>query len=126
MEQIPTVTQHTVLLEFWSPPDPSFNHRAYIDLEIEANVFIFENLAQLESEGELDICRFIDDEALESDISQSIFDVLFHSFSAIHAVQNMSRKNEKLLRKDHRQAPRKNLREAMSRYPITKPLENED
>ena len=73
MEQSPISTQHTQLLEPRLPPDPGFNQREHSEVEIEEDFIIFENLTEQESEGELDICRFIDNKVVETTISQSFW-----------------------------------------------------
>ena len=73
MEQSPPITQHTQLPETWSPPDPGFNQREYS--EDEDDIVNFANLTQQESEGELERCSFIDDQAIESGSSPSLLDL---------------------------------------------------
>ena len=73
MEQSPPITQHTQLPEFWSPPDPGFKQREYS--EDEDDIVNFTNLTQQESEGELERCSFIDDQAIESGSSPSLLDL---------------------------------------------------
>ena len=73
MEQSPPITQHTQLPETWSPPDPGLNQREYI--EDEDDIVNFANLTQQESEGELERCSFIDDQAIEWGSSHSLLDL---------------------------------------------------
>ena len=70
MEQSPPITQHTQLPETWSPPDPGFNQREYS--EDEDDIVNFANLTQQESEGELERCSFMEDQAIESGSSPSL------------------------------------------------------
>ena len=77
IEQSPPPTQYTPqkeLQEFWSPPDPGRNQRSYSDKELEDDLIDFELLSE-QDDFDHDRCFFIDDEAEESDRSESFLDI---------------------------------------------------
>ena len=81
MELSPPPTQYTPqteLPEFWSPPDPGLNQRSYSDDELEEDLIDFE-LRSEQDDFDHDRCLFIDDEAEESDRSESCLDICFTS-----------------------------------------------
>ena len=72
MEQSPPITQHTQLPETWSPPDPGFSVST---VRMRMILSVLQTLTQQESEGELERCSFIDDQAIESGSSPSLLDL---------------------------------------------------
>ena len=99
-EHSPLITQHTQLPKTWSPPDPSLNQREYS--EDEHDIVNFANLTQQESGGELDRSSFIDDQAIESDLSPSLLEL--KSVSPIRLSTNTSTLQHKFI---HQQGPSK-------------------
>ena len=97
MEQSPPITQHTQLWETWSPPDPGLNQREYN--EDEDDIVNFANLTQQESEGELNRCSFIDDQAIESVSSPNLLDL--RPVSPIRLSTNTSTKSNPFTDTDH-------------------------
>ena len=88
MEQSPPPTQYTPqteLQEFWSPPDPGLNQRSYSDDELEEDLIDFELLSE-QDDFDHDRCLFIDDEAEESDRSESFLDIC--STSEVFSLEN--------------------------------------
>ena len=88
MEQSPPPTQYTPqteLQEFWSPPDPGLNQRSYSDDELEEDLIDFELLSE-QDDFDHDRCLFIDDEAEESDRSESFRDIC--STSEVFSLEN--------------------------------------
>ena len=88
MEQSPPPTQYTPqteLQEFWSPPDPGLNQRANSDDELEEDLIDFELLSE-QDDFDHDRCLFIDDEAEESDRSESFLDIC--STSEVFSLEN--------------------------------------
>ena len=73
MEHSPLITQHTQLPKTWSPPDPCLTQREYS--EDEHDIVNFANITQQESGGELDRSSFIDDRAIESDLSPTLLEL---------------------------------------------------
>ena len=89
MEQSPPPTQYTPqkqLQEFWSPPDPGGSQRSYSDDELEDDLIDFELLSE-QDDFDHDRCFFIDDEAEESDRSESFLDIC--STSEVFSLDNL-------------------------------------
>ena len=93
-EHSPPITQHTQLPEAWSPPDPGFNQREYS--EDEDDIVNFANFTQQESEGELEKCSFIDDQAIELGSLPSLLDL--RPTSPIHLSTNTSTQKQSIHR----------------------------
>ena len=88
IEQSPPPTQYTPQTElqgFWSPPDPGLNQRSYSDDELEDDLIDFELLSERD-DFDHERCLFIDDEAKESDRSESFLDIC--STSEVFSLEN--------------------------------------
>ena len=97
-------------LTTWSSPDPGVNQRQYSEDEDDiVNFARFAHFTQLESEGELDRCSSIDEQAIESSLSPSLRDL--RSGSPHRLSFNTSLQNQSI----HRHRPSKSNRKCAKR-----------
>ena len=93
----PQYTDRSLSAEFWSPPDPGLNQRAYSEDELEADIADFANLTQQVIEDKIERFSFIDDQAAESGSSPSLFAI--RPISPIRYSPNRSTSTQKAFEK---------------------------